>query len=241
MSKEKKGEYYPGLSHQKWITPIYSYNFELDAEKIIATGAVARDRNFDRRSLTAVSLPQAIGRRSSDRPDKPLEEHHASGRQLREDQVDHPGYVKGAEASKKDFKQHLDEFSAKLLKAVQVDQAKRFFESFKESLEAEIEPFTKHSGVTDAMRGVKPKKPDVHLEADNWKHRARAMTCSSCMYYVPKVTPPRVVEGDEFTLTTTTTSSKLGRCRRRAPTLNGWPAMFESDWCGDHKLDEAKV
>jgi hypothetical protein len=33
----------------------------------------------------------------------------------------------------------------------------------------------------------------------------------------------------------------LGRCRKRAPTLNGWPAVFETDWCGDHKLDEAKL
>jgi hypothetical protein len=26
------------------------------------------------------------------------------------------------------------------------------------------------------------------------------------------------------------------RCRRRAPTLDGWPAVFPDDWCGDHKL-----
>jgi hypothetical protein len=33
----------------------------------------------------------------------------------------------------------------------------------------------------------------------------------------------------------------LGRCRRHAPTMNGFPATFEADWCGDHKLDEAKI
>lgn len=33
----------------------------------------------------------------------------------------------------------------------------------------------------------------------------------------------------------------LGRCRRHAPTMNGYPATFESDWCGDHKLDENKA
>lgn len=30
----------------------------------------------------------------------------------------------------------------------------------------------------------------------------------------------------------------LGRCRRHAPTMNGYPVVFESDWCGDHKLNE---
>jgi hypothetical protein len=33
----------------------------------------------------------------------------------------------------------------------------------------------------------------------------------------------------------------LGRCRKKAPTLEGWPAVYESDWCGDHKLDETKI
>jgi hypothetical protein len=33
----------------------------------------------------------------------------------------------------------------------------------------------------------------------------------------------------------------LGRCRRHAPTINGFPAAWSDDWCGDHKLDEAKV
>lgn len=37
------------------------------------------------------------------------------------------------------------------------------------------------------------------------------------------------------------TDSILGRCRKRAPTLNGYPAVFKNDWCGDHKLDETKL
>jgi hypothetical protein len=32
----------------------------------------------------------------------------------------------------------------------------------------------------------------------------------------------------------------LGRCRRRCPTMAGFPAVYISDWCGDHKLDETK-
>jgi hypothetical protein len=34
-------------------------------------------------------------------------------------------------------------------------------------------------------------------------------------------------------------TSGLGRCRRHAPTLGGYPAVFDTDWCGDHKLDES--
>ena len=62
---------------------------------------------------------------------------------------------------------------------------------------------------------------------DNWKHRSAGMTCSTCMWFMEK----RTLQGE----------AKIGRCRRRAPTLNGWPAMKLSDWCGDHKLDEEKI
>ena len=30
----------------------------------------------------------------------------------------------------------------------------------------------------------------------------------------------------------------FGRCRRHAPMMQGYPAVFGNDWCGDHKLDE---
>ena len=64
--------------------------------------------------------------------------------------------------------------------------------------------------------------------ADPWAHRAANMRCRTCMWFVPKQ------HGDAG-------FSKLGRCRRHAPTMNGFPAVYESDWCGDHKLDETKV
>ena len=57
---------------------------------------------------------------------------------------------------------------------------------------------------------------------DNWKHRSKGMLCRTCMYFVWKV--------DEAG------NRVLGRCRRRAPTLDGWPVLFPTDWCGDHKL-----
>jgi hypothetical protein len=33
----------------------------------------------------------------------------------------------------------------------------------------------------------------------------------------------------------------LGRCRRHAPTIDGYPVVFVTDWCGDHRVDENKV
>ncbi len=59
---------------------------------------------------------------------------------------------------------------------------------------------------------------------DPWKHRSAGMKCATCMYFVPKAPDSGEV--------------KLGRCRRHAPTINGYPVVFLTDWCGDHKLDE---
>uniref|UniRef100_A0A6H2A6A4 Uncharacterized protein n=1 Tax=viral metagenome TaxID=1070528 RepID=A0A6H2A6A4_9ZZZZ len=53
---------------------------------------------------------------------------------------------------------------------------------------------------------------------DNWEHRSKGMLCKTCMFYVPKG------------------NGQLGRCRRKAPTMSGFPVVFPSDWCGDHKL-----
>lgn len=70
---------------------------------------------------------------------------------------------------------------------------------------------------------------------DQWKHRSEGMRCSTCMWFVEKQDQTvHKLDGSEVHRT-------LGRCRRRAPTLNGWPAVFDSDWCGDHKLDEEKL
>jgi hypothetical protein len=38
-----------------------------------------------------------------------------------------------------------------------------------------------------------------------------------------------------------TDKGSFGRCRRHAPTMSGFPAVFGTDWCGDHKLDEKKL
>lgn len=66
---------------------------------------------------------------------------------------------------------------------------------------------------------------------DPWQHRSDAMKCKTCMYCAPKRPPMNLV-----------VQRPVGRCRRHAPTMNGYPVVFVlEDWCGDHKLDETKV
>ena len=64
---------------------------------------------------------------------------------------------------------------------------------------------------------------------DPWKHRSAGMTCKTCMWFVPK----QPYQGE--------TESHLGRCRRHAPTMSGYPVVFPTDWCGDHKLNEEAI
>lgn len=64
---------------------------------------------------------------------------------------------------------------------------------------------------------------------DPWKHRSEGMCCKTCMWNVQKV-------GEHLEK-----PNKIGRCRKHAPTMGGYPVVFENDWCGDHKLDENKV
>ncbi len=73
---------------------------------------------------------------------------------------------------------------------------------------------------------------------DPWKHRSKAMTCSTCMWYIRKKTDAEVMTEIDAPRPP---DSTIGRCRRHAPTMSGYPVVFETDWCGDHKLDENKV
>jgi len=66
------------------------------------------------------------------------------------------------------------------------------------------------------------------MKADLWKDRGMKMKCESCIYYIQKAATQEQIEDERV----------IGRCRRRAPTLNGYPVVFPSDWCGDHKLNE---
>lgn len=69
------------------------------------------------------------------------------------------------------------------------------------------------------------------MSNDPWKHRSKGMLCQTCMYFVEKVLPSAGKED----------SIMFGRCRRSAPTMKGYPAVFGNDWCGEHKLDENKI
>jgi hypothetical protein len=59
---------------------------------------------------------------------------------------------------------------------------------------------------------------------DPWANRSEGMCCATCMWFVQK--------GQ---------SRGFGRCRRHSPTMTGYPAVFSTDWCGDHKLDETVI
>jgi len=69
---------------------------------------------------------------------------------------------------------------------------------------------------------------------DPWKHRSANMSCHTCMWYVEK---QRLGTADSDVNPLKT----IGRCRRHAPTMNGYPVVYMSDWCGDHKLNENSV
>ena len=70
------------------------------------------------------------------------------------------------------------------------------------------------------------------MSQDPWKHRSKGMVCGTCIWCAAK--SPSDNEGGSVTV--------LGRCRRHAPTVNGYPVIYiDTDWCGDHKLDETKI
>ena len=68
--------------------------------------------------------------------------------------------------------------------------------------------------------------------ADPWANRASGMRCQTCIWFVPKA-----IYGPTGPLPNT----DIGRCRRHAPTMGGYPVTYVSDWCGDHRVDENKV
>jgi hypothetical protein len=72
----------------------------------------------------------------------------------------------------------------------------------------------------------------LNQDQDPWKHRSEGMRCQTCIWYVPKI-PTNPTKPQDY--------RGLGRCRRHAPTMNGYPVVWCDDWCGDHRIDENKV
>lgn len=79
--------------------------------------------------------------------------------------------------------------------------------------------------------GPRPGAPEFE-PSDPWKHRSKGMKCRTCMWFVVKAADGARDKPEQ---------GAVGRCRRRAPTMNGFPVVFERDWCGDHRLDENKA
>ena len=71
---------------------------------------------------------------------------------------------------------------------------------------------------TKVEKGEMPQ-PESVTAKDNWRDLS-TYNCKTCRFYVPK-------------------DDKVGRCRRHAPTMGGFPVVYPSDWCGDHKLGAA--
>ena len=80
--------------------------------------------------------------------------------------------------------------------------------------------------VDESPIGVPEDGTAVRERTDPWVHRSTGMRCVSCMWFVEKAGIG---------------APMIGRCRRHAPTMNGYPVVFETDWCGDHKLDENRL
>lgn len=71
----------------------------------------------------------------------------------------------------------------------------------------------------------------VDTRKDPWKYRNSGMVCQSCCWFKEKTPEDNQKVGHRV----------IGRCRRHAPNINGFPVVFSSDWCGDHRLDENKI
>ena len=83
-----------------------------------------------------------------------------------------------------------------------------------------------HAG--GVIGGAEQRQKQKVEQSDPWIHRSEGMRCKSCIWFVPKQANNKL-------------GYDLGRCRRHAPTMNGYPVVFVNDWCGDHRLDENKV
>lgn len=87
------------------------------------------------------------------------------------------------------------------------------------------------------------------INTDPWKNRVSCMRCKTCMWFVQKVwfvqkgekQPVSWVDAEKDGIKAERKIKVVGRCRRHAPTMSGYPVCYEDDWCGDHRVDENKI
>ena len=80
------------------------------------------------------------------------------------------------------------------------------------------------SNPTRVVYLIKPVTKENQMHPDHVKEKATdrwdqvaGYCCGTCRFYSPK---------DGF----------IGRCRRNAPTMDGFPVVYpKDDWCGQHK------
>lgn len=66
-----------------------------------------------------------------------------------------------------------------------------------------------------------------NIPKDNWQHRSKGIRCGTCMWFEEKIPNQK----GQIT-------KRVGECKKRAPTMTGFPVVWSDGWCGDHKLDE---
>lgn len=77
---------------------------------------------------------------------------------------------------------------------------------------------------------------------DPWKHRSEGMRCGTCVHYVRKSSAASPEPcGGGWKAVRDHSEPEIGRFCRRAPTMNGFPVVYPTDWCCDHRLDENKL
>ncbi len=127
--------------------------------------------------------------------------------------------------------------------AITLDQVRKVVkDTMLEMGEARVPEVLKSLDQMEGVVNAVVQKREVPL-VDPWAHRSSKMKCATCMWFVQKVTFQKTasVGKSEEILNDVTTATNLGRCRRHSPTLGGYPVVFTTDWCGDHKLDETKA
>lgn len=162
--------------------------------------------------------PGCRGQRA-DKPDKPLEAPPHTPEQLKalKAEVDevfkHFAVTDVMKGVKPEqaVKERIDEPGAKLLKVVQTDQARHFAEIIRSTERVKVKPFEPAPEESKAYKAKEYK--------GSCSGQLEAPRCDNCLFYAPNTYFPDL---------------HCGNC-------HAGPVVNESDWCGDHKLDERKV